>query len=257
MERYLKELNECGYSQITGLFDTSTIKSINGKLNDYIQTGHDGIVMETDSNAVRGVHGPHLYDKFFHDLACNKTIIDLCNLYLGDQVYIHQFKINMKQALEGKHWPWHQDFVYWHEFDHIEQPRLLNIAVALDDISMLHGPLCFIPGSHKLGDLTKYRKAGSQNWEKAVSADLTYQLEKDVISELLDRFDYQFVLAKAGDVIVFDPQLAHCSSNNLSASDRRLMIITVNAVSNAPVRQSNRPAFLAARSFEPIMSVAS
>ena len=251
--RYLNELDELGFFKIDGLFSADEVKSINEKLDEYIGTGYDGIVMENNSNTVRGIHGPHLYDQFFHTLAKNKTIIDLCSSWLEDQVYIHQYKINMKQAMEGKHWPWHQDFIYWREFDHIQAPRLLNIAVVLDDISMLQGPLCFIPKSHKLGELTNLKKAGEKNWERAVSADLTYQLDKDVIAELLDQFGFEFMLAKAGDVIVFDPQLAHCSSNNLSANDRRLMIITVNAVSNAPVKQSNRPAFLAAKTYEPIL----
>lgn len=238
-----------------GVFSLDEIGVINAKIDALIANNSAGVVRETGSTAVRGVHGPHLEDAAFLDLACREELVDLCTSYLEDEVYIHQYKINMKQALEGRAWPWHQDFVYWREFDHIEAPRLLNIAIALGDITMLQGPMCFIPGSHKHGDLINYGSEVDAGWEKAVSADLTYQLDKSVVSRLLDNHGAEFMLAQAGDVIVFDPQLAHCSSNNMSGSDRRLMIITVNAVSNAPRKLSDRPAFLSARSFDPLRAI--
>jgi ectoine hydroxylase len=248
----LSDLTNNGFCHLHSLFDSEFVARINRRLDNYIADGYEGIVFERDSAAVRGVHGMHLNDPQFLEVANDRTILDLCTRYLEDGVYIHQYKVNMKQALEGKSWPWHQDFVYWRELDHIPSPRLLNIAVALDDISMLQGPLCFIPKSHKLGDLSDYGKVGTHDWQKAVSADLTYQLDKFVVAQLLEENGFHFALAKAGDVIVFDPQLAHCSSNNLSGTDRRLMIITVNAVSNLPTKTSDRPAFLAAKEFVPL-----
>jgi ectoine hydroxylase len=246
------DLTDHGFCHLQSLFDSEFVTRINRRLDNYIAAGHEGIVFERDSSVVRGVHGMHLNDRQFLEVANDRTILDLCTRYLDDSVYIHQYKGNMKQAFEGKSWPWHQDFVYWRELDHIPSPRLLNIAVALDDISMLQGPLCFIPKSHNLGDLSDYRNTGSLDWHKAVSADLTYQLDKAVVAQLLEEYGFHFALAKAGDVIVFDPQLAHCSSNNLSATDRRLMIITVNAVSNRPTKASDRPAFIAAKEFAPL-----
>ena len=36
---------------------------------------------------------------------------------LGGPVYLHQFKINTKNAHDGEIWHWHQDYRTWFEDD--------------------------------------------------------------------------------------------------------------------------------------------
>jgi len=252
MNNYLDTIREKGFCCVSNIFSPSYIKDVNEHIDIYINNSHDGMVCERDSNMVRAIHGPHLFDKFFMSLAKNAFLVEFSQKYLSDFVYIHQYKINMKAAMEGECWPWHQDYVYWKEGDHIETPRLLNAAIALDDIDMLNGPLCVIPGSHVLGDLTKYDGVIKGDWSKDVSSDLTYKIEKTSLAPLIEKHGYEFLLCKAGDIIFFDPQLAHASSNNMSPLDRRLLIITYNAVSNSPTKKSKRPVFLSATDFSPI-----
>ena len=47
-------------------------------------------------------------------------------------LYIHHSKINMKGAIEGSVWPWHQDFGQWH-LDGITNPDLVTFMIMLDD----------------------------------------------------------------------------------------------------------------------------
>jgi ectoine hydroxylase len=252
MKDNLCVIRERGFVLIRGIFSAAEIAVINRSIESYAQASHEGVVYEKNSPAVRAIHGPHLFNSFFLDLAKNRYLIEFSQKYLSDSIYIHQYKINMKRAMEGECWPWHQDYVYWKEGDHIETPQLINVSIALDDISMLSGPLCVIPGSHKFGDLTKYDGIARSDWKKDVSSDLTYKINRESLLPLVERNGYEFLTCKAGDVIFFDPQLAHASSNNLSPFDRRLLIVTYNAVSNAPVKKSKRPPFLCAVDFTPL-----
>ena len=72
---------------------------------------------------------------------------------LDEDVYMHQYKVNAKAAFDGEVWQWHQDFGTWHRDDEMPEPRAMNIAVYLDDVTPANGPLLFIPGSHKDGTL--------------------------------------------------------------------------------------------------------
>jgi ectoine hydroxylase len=252
MNNLVELMRAQGFFIVKDVFSYQDIENINKKIGNYIELNYDGMVFEKNSSAVRAIHGPHLFDSFFMDIARKNIFVEFSRKYLSDLVYIHQYKINMKKAMEGECWPWHQDYVYWKEGDHIDTPRLMNVSIALDDITMLNGPLCVIPGSHLVGDLTNYADIKKGEWSKDVSSDLTYKINKNNISELIANNGYEFLTCKAGDVIFFDPQLAHASSNNISPFDRRLLIITYNAVSNAPVKKSKRPDFLCAVDFSPI-----
>ena len=48
---------------------------------------------------------------------------------LRHHVYLHQFKVNFKQAFVGGAWPWHQDFAYWHILDGIPNAALVHRVI--------------------------------------------------------------------------------------------------------------------------------
>lgn len=167
---------------------------------------------------------------------------------LGEQVYVHQFKINQKLAFEDGNWPWHQDFIYWNQFDYIEHSHMLNIAIPLDDVNMLNGPLCIVLGTHKLGNVSESVSLNSRNiWQENVSSNLTFQAKKSFMEQVLSNEEYEFITCKAGECFAFYPQVIHASSNNMSVTNRRIMSITYNAISNRPSKPSSRPDFLSAR----------
>ncbi|MBQ4836001.1 phytanoyl-CoA dioxygenase family protein [Pseudoalteromonas luteoviolacea] len=246
-------VKDSGFSKLGPVFSETEINQISKAVSEYSKKFSEGIVFEKGTDTIRAIHGPHLYDSFFRDIAQDKRLVSFAQKVLGEQVYVHQFKINQKLAFEGANWPWHQDFIYWQEFDHIEQPNMVNIAIPLDEVNMLNGPLCIVLGSHKLGNVSESVSDNSRNvWQENVSSNLTFQVKKSFMQDVLSDGEYEFVTCAAGEGFAFDPQVIHASSNNMSASDRRIMIITYNAVSNVPKKLSSRPDFLSARSFEPI-----
>src|SRR5438477_7627431 len=106
-------------------------------------------VREKDSDAVRTNFAAHLYSAPFARLARHPRMVEPVMQVFGEQVYMHQFKINGKAAFEGDVWQWHQDYGTWHRDDQMPEGRAMDVAIFLDDVDECNGPLTLIPGSHK------------------------------------------------------------------------------------------------------------
>ncbi|BBM00788.1 phytanoyl-CoA dioxygenase family protein [Microbulbifer sp. GL-2] len=251
------QVKQDGLSIHRQCFSSEEIVAINEHIARYIEEPHPGIVREDDRKSIRGIHGPHLYDNFFRQLVADPRLLGPAEEFLGEPCYVHQFKINMKQRMKGEAWPWHQDYIFWKNGDGIPRPNLINVAILLNDVDMLHGPLCLIPGSHKFGDLSESSK-NTGDWEQDLSKDLTYQIGHADIDRLVRDNGVKYLTGEAGDVALFDPMVAHSSSVNLSPQDRVLLIVTYNTTSNTPRPDHNkpRPEFLSARDFRPLHQIA-
>ena len=108
-------------------------------------------VREKGSDAVRTNFAAHLFSEPFARLARHPRMVEPVQELLGEALYMHQFKINGKQAFEGDVWQWHQDYGTWKNDDLMPTERAMNVAIFLDDVNEFNGPLMFIPGSHKRG----------------------------------------------------------------------------------------------------------
>ena len=71
----------------------------------------------------------------------------------GEKVYMHQYKINAKAAFTGDVWQWHQDYGTWARDDGMPEPRAMNIAIFLDEVMPINGPLMLVPRSQHAGVL--------------------------------------------------------------------------------------------------------
>ena len=69
----------------------------------------------------------------------------------GEQLYMHQYKINAKAAFEGDVWQWHQDYGTWARDDGMPEPRAMNIAVFMDEVMPINGPLMLVPQQPQAG----------------------------------------------------------------------------------------------------------
>ena len=107
---------------------------------------------EGNSNSIRSAIAPHHSSELFRRLSQHPRIIEPAMQTLGGPVYLHQFKINTKNAHDGEIWHWHQDYRTWFEDDGMPEPRVINAALFLDDVTEFNGPTMFVPGTHKLGD---------------------------------------------------------------------------------------------------------
>src|SRR5665647_2644929 len=107
-------------------------------------------------------------------LARHPRLIEPLRQLFGEEVYVHQFKLNAKAAFEGDVWQWHQDYGTWHRDDGMPAARAMNIAVFLDEVMPINGPLLLIPKSHKQGVFA----AGH---DKSTTSYPLWTLDKDTV----------------------------------------------------------------------------
>lgn len=106
-----------------------------------LDTSDPGRVTEEDGSTVRGLHGAHLRNDALSKLCRHPVLLDAAKQILAQEVYVHQFKLNIKAAFVGDVWEWHQDMTFYHREDEIPEPAFLTIAVFLDDVTEFNGPL--------------------------------------------------------------------------------------------------------------------
>ena len=222
------------------------------------------------SGAVRSVFGTHQTSEVFRCLSRLARLVEPAREILNSEVYIHQFKINAKVALEGDQWEWHQDFLYWHKEDAMPEPNVLTAAVFLQEMNDFNGPILVIPGIHREGmiDIKAVEKTlpdnngGHENgdnekpWLSTLTADLKYKIDKKILAQLMSKSRIAAVKGPAGSVLLFHGNLFHASSSNISPWDRICVFITYNSVENKLAAIENpRPDFIASRDFSPIVPV--
>lgn len=238
-----------GYLFFPGHFSPEETVTLVNAVPELYERREDYNVREKGKDAVRTNFAAHMYSEPFAKLARHPRMIEPVQDLLGEQLYMHQFKINGKMAFEGDVWQWHQDYGTWRNDDMMPTERAMNIAIFLDDVSEHNGPLMFIPGSHKKGVLD-------------ASHDLTttsyplWTLDKQLIGQLVQRAGGKnggIVSPKgpAGSMILFHSCLVHASGSNLSPFNRVAVYLSLCAVSNH-IRRHKRPEYIAHRDFTPI-----
>ncbi|MEU5022717.1 phytanoyl-CoA dioxygenase family protein [Streptomyces milbemycinicus] len=243
---------EAGWSRIPFRFDNKALELIRERVASISRERRPEVVHEKDSDIVRAIHGCHLFDDVCSALVRHPQLVALAELLTGKPVYVYQFKVNLKQAHEGAAWPWHQDYAFWNKEDGMPRPEAVNVAISLDDTHEDNGPLTVIPGSHRLGLIGLPNTVeGEGDWRRHVSADLAYTVNTDTASDLAQRNGTELMVGPAGSVHAFHPSIVHSSSNNSSPDRRALLLITYNAVDNAPAAPK-RPEFLVSREATPI-----
>ncbi|MFE2246565.1 phytanoyl-CoA dioxygenase family protein [Streptomyces lavendulae] len=234
-------------------FDGESVELLRQRVADISRQRRPEVVHEKDSDVVRAIHGCHEFDDVCAALVRHPRLVELAETLIGAPVYVYQFKVNLKQALEGAAWPWHQDFAFWSEEDAMPRPDAINFAIPLDEVHEENGPLVVIPGSHTMGlfDLPEKSADSTSDWRQHVSNDLAYTVDAERAEQLITEQGKTVILGRAGSLHAFHPSIVHCSSNNRSADRRALLLITYNAVDNAPANPT-RPAFLVGRDSTPI-----
>lgn len=231
------------------------VKLLRERVEAISQERRPEVVFEKDGSKVRAIHGCHAFDEVCEALVRLPHFVGMAEELIGGPVYLYQFKVNLKQAREGDAWPWHQDYAFWHEEDGMPRADAVNFALSLDDVHEGNGPLVVIPGSHRLGLLDpseKHADTTVSDWRQHVSADLAYTITSERAEKLAEQSGKDLILGQAGSIHAFHPSIVHSSSNNPSADRRALLLLTYNAVDNAPASPA-RPAFLVDRNTAPII----
>jgi ectoine hydroxylase len=250
-----------GFLFIDSLFDDEEVATIRAEQPSVTAERGEHVVFELGSDTVRSVYGIHERGGAFAELARHPRLATTAATLLGSEVYVYQSKLNTKAVFGGDVWPWHQDYVYWRNEDGMPSPRVLTVAVFLDDVTDVNGPMSLIAGSHRCGVLDYDSYAGHPSgyedrplWIANLVAQLKYTVRKDAFVREAMAGGIVTPKGKAGSALFFDGNAAHASPHNLSPLPRTLALYTYNAVDNAPpAGRLHRPAFLASRDTRPIV----
>ena len=245
LERFDRE----GYLFFPSLFTPEEIAVLNAEVPRLYAQRRPENVREKGSEAVRTNFAAHMYSAPFARLARHPRMVKPVEQLFGEKLYMHQFKINGKNAFDGDVWQWHQDYGTWLNDDLMPTPRAMNVAIFLDEVNEFNGPLMFIPGSHKLGVL----EAGH---DLTTTSYPLWTINNDNIRMLVDKAggkDGGIVAPKgpAGSMIMFHSCLVHASTSNLSPWNRVSVYLSLCAVSNH-IRRHKRVEWIAHRDFTPI-----
>ena len=243
-QQQLEDFERDGYLFFPSLFNADEVKTlIDGVPLLYSQQRPEN-VREKGSDAVRTNFAAHMYSAPFARLGRHPRMIDPVRQILGEELYMHQFKINGKMAFDGDVWQWHQDYGTWKNDDQMPEARAMNIAIFLDEVNEFNGPLMFIPGSHKLGVI-------DAKHDLATTSYPLWTIDNDSIGKLVGRGGIISPKGPAGSMILFHSCLVHASTSNLSPWNRVSVYLSLCAVSNH-IRRFKRPAYIAHRDFTPI-----
>ena len=149
----LQRFDRDGYLFFPSLFTPEEIKTLTDEVPSLYAQRRPENVREKTGDVVRTNFAAHLYSYPFAKLARHPRMVEPIKQLFGEDVYMHQFKINGKQAFDGDVWQWHQDYGTWRADDQMPEARAMNVAIFLDEVNEFNGPLMFIPGSHKQGVL--------------------------------------------------------------------------------------------------------
>ena len=200
------------------------------------------------SGAPRTAFAAHLYNEAFRLLGAHPRMIEPVEQLLGDRLYMHQFKINAKSAFTGDVWQWHQDYGTWARDDGMPEPRAMNIAVFLDEVMHINGPLMLVPRSHTAGTL-------AATHDLATTSYPLWTLDEATVTRLVADGGIVTPIGKPGGLLMFHGNLVHGSAGNITPYPRKIVYLTLNAISNY-IRKPTRPEFIAHRDFTPIETVA-
>ncbi|MEZ4368006.1 MAG: ectoine hydroxylase [Kofleriaceae bacterium] len=212
--------------------------------------GADDVITEPGGDAIRSLFRVHVISATMRRLAADRRLAGVARQLLGEDVYIHQSRINFKPAFEGKAFPWHSDFETWHVEDGMPRMRALSASLLLSDNSEHNGPLMIVPGSHR-----RYVRCAGETPPEHFRQSLRKQAygvpDREALTRLVADGGLSSVTGPAGTVVFFDCNVMHGSSANITPSPRHNVFMCFNAVSNRLVEPfagtAPRPGFLAER----------
>lgn len=239
----LKQFDEDGYLLFENVFSAEEVSVLTDELQRIYDMEREEVWRES-SGVVRTAFAAHQYSEPFRRVGAHPRLVEPVSQLLDGDVYIHQYKINAKAAFEGDVWQWHQDYGTWARDDLMPEPRAMNIALFLDDVTEFNGPLWLIPGSHKQGVL----EAGH---DLETTSYPLWTLNKKTITRLAHERGIISAKGQAGTVLMFHSNIVHASSPNIGPWGRTIVYLSLCHVENH-IRQFKRAEWIAHRDFAPI-----
>jgi len=241
---HVTQFDRDGYLFFPNLFRPEEIRVLTEEVPRLYAQRRPENVREKASDAVRTNFAAHLYSLPFAKLARHPRMVGPIVQIFGEDVYMHQFKINGKMAFDGDVWQWHQDYGTWKNDDWMPEARAMNVAIFLDEVNEFNGPLMLIPGSHKRGVLEARHDTSTTSYP-------LWTIDHETIAKLVQRGGLVAPKGPPGSMILFHSCLVHASTSNLSPWNRVSVYLSLCAVSNH-IRRFKRPEYIAHRDFTPL-----
>lgn len=204
-----------GYIGVNGVFTASEVHELQRVTDEFLEQSRqftentDVFDLEPghtpESPKLRRLKNPIEQHVVYQHALRHPTVVAILQQLLGEDVYAHGNKLNMKSAGYGSAVEWHQD---WAFHPHTNDD-LLTVGIAIDDMLLENGPLMVVPGSHK-GPIYDHHQDG--HFVGAISEGLP-QLDTAVPIEL-----------QAGGISLHHARALHASTPNVSARPRRLLL---------------------------------
>src|SRR5437899_3425173 len=250
--RQLQQFAEEGYLFLPGCFSMEEVAIMRVDATQIYATNRQEVWREK-TGAPRTAFAAHTYNEAFRLLGHHPRLIRPVEQVFGEQLYMHQYKINAKAAFEGDVWQWHQDYGTWARDDGMPEPRAMNISIFLDEVLPINGPLMLIPKSHRHGTLA----AGH---DKSTTSYPLWTLDPETVTRLCAEaappggVGIVAPTGKPGSVLMFHGNLVHASPPNITPYPRKIVYLTFCACSNH-ITKFTREAWIAHRDFTPIQPV--
>lgn len=243
-QQQLDQFDEEGWVFLPEVFDAEEIGALKAELPKIFAMDREEVWREKDGESVRTAFAAHYYNEGFRRLGRHPRLIGPVMQLLDGPVYMHQYKINGKAAFDGDVWQWHQDYGTWKNDDDMPEPRAMNIALFLDEVSAVNGPLFIVPKSHKAGTL----EAGH---DLETTSYPLWTLDRETVKRLADEGGIVAPTGPAGSVLMFHSTIVHASPPNISPWPRTIVYLSLCHVDNH-IRKFKRAEWIAHRDFTPI-----
>ena len=243
-DEQVEQLDTEGWVFLPELFDPAEIALLNREAHRIFAMDREEVFREKDGTTARTAFAAQNYNETFRRLGRHPRLLDPVTQLLDGSVYMHQFKINAKAAFNGDVWQWHQDYGTWSRDDMMPEPRAMNIALFLEDVTEFNGALMFIPRSHKAGVLQAGHDVQTTSYP-------LWTIDEESITRLVDEGGMVSPKGKAGSAMLFHSNLVHASPANISPWDRTIVYLSLCHVDNH-IRQFKRPEWMAHRDFAPL-----
>jgi ectoine hydroxylase len=248
----LVQFERDGFIRFEKLFDDDEVALMKSELARVGRAESDAIIKER-TGSVRTIYRSHEPDgptasPVFGRLARTPRLLQPARQVLhDDELYVYHCKNNIKTAIDGTVWLWHQDYGYW-QHDGVPTPNMATFLVMLDEATEFGGALYFVPGSHKGPVHPAYR-------DEVTTAYPQWAIEKPAIQAYLKQSPRPAAITGGpGTAVLFHCKIVHASGHNLSPHDRWHAYMAYNPSVNRPnpVPANPRPDYVVSRNYTPL-----
>ncbi len=155
-----------------------------------------------------------------------RPFVEIAAAVVGGPVYHWHSKLSWKRPRTTSLWDWHQDYAFW-AGEGVAEPDMCTIAIAVGRVEEANGCMRLVSGSHHLGTLDLVGVGQSQG------------SDPDVVAATLESHPVELCELDPGDAVVFHSNTLHGSGPNESDTPRTMLMMSYNALSNAPSAPRN------------------